>query len=161
MSDISIENKLSQIESDCDNYLKSLGVKIKHNPEFDKILEFNLDKLRLLDEEQCAEYATLAALYSLYIQTETNRHSRKLKWSNHNLDIVIGKYSKNYGDKFTKYEEKRAGIICENQYASKLNEVIKESTIYLESLNFIARKIEAISNTLLELKRSKRKVYGT
>ena len=160
MTDSTIEDKLNAIEQECDTYLASLGLKVKHNPEFDLILNQNLDSLRLLDEEQCSEYSVLAAIYAAYIQGESNRHSRKLKWAEHNLSIVVGKYAKNYGNDYTKYEEKKACIICENPYATKLNEIIKISMVYSESLNFMSRKIEAVSNTLLELKRSKRKTYG-
>ena len=152
-----IDDKLQDIENTCNNYLRTLGVEVRHDPDFDNILQLNIHQLHLLQEDECGEYAVVAALYSTYLQIEFNKHSRKNKWANHNLDIVIGKYANNYGDKWTKYEEKRGLIICENEYAKKLNEVIKESMVFMESLNFISRKIEAISNTLTELQRTKRK----
>jgi len=155
-----IDEKLELIEKECETYLNSLGLKVKYNPEWDQLLSMNLDSLRLLDEESTAEFCVLASLYSLYIQTEFNRHSRKLKWAEHNLDVYIGRYAKDYGDSYTKYEEKRSGVICEHTNATKLAEMVKISQVYCESLNFISKKIETISNTLLELKRSKHKYRG-
>ena len=152
-----IEDKLVLLDETISSYLKSLNLTIKGNPQFEEILNFDLEAIRRLTAEECSEYSCLASLFSLYIQTECNRHSAKKTWAAFNNNIILGKYSRNYGDKFTKFEERSLMCMAENEYSIKLNEVIKQATIRLETLNFLSRKIECIYQSLTDLSRSKRK----
>ena len=87
----------------------------------------------------------LLAQYATILQKEINGHLAKLEWAKHNLHIVIGKNSSNYGDKWTKFDERSSKVIVDNIYAISLNKMIIESTLRIKSLEFLAGKIFSIS----------------
>ena len=146
----------SQLEI-LDNYGKSIGLNsIKFNNDVEKILELSLEEIRTTSIEDSLTYSYALARYSGFLQKECNRHSSKLKWANHNLSIIVGKLYNNYGDKWTKLEERKIQIINDNDAAQSLNKIILENTLKLEELQFISTRINTMSNILLEYQKTKR-----
>lgn len=157
MNDDTIDQSLEKLENVLSTYITNLGLDTKTNPEFKTVLNMDLDYIRKLTGEECAEYATLMSIFSLHIQNEINRHNSKLSWAQHNLNMVYGKYARTMGSKYDKFEERCLMLNVENSHAIKLNDIIKISQTMTQTLNFISRKIETIYQALTELSRSKRK----
>lgn len=95
-------------------------------------------------------------MYSAFLQKEVNRHSSRLKWANHNLNIIIGKVYNNYGDKWVKFDERKMLIINDNEVAKSLNKIILDSSLRLEELAFISTRVGTMSTILVELQKTKR-----
>lgn len=154
---MTIKNQLIELEKTLDDYdHKFLLHKIHINSEIEKILELREEQLKILPKELCFTYGFLLCEFGLAIQKEQNRNLSKKKWAEHNLNIVIGREGNNYGDKYTKYEIRRAMIIVDNEYAKLLNNVIIQSDLYIEELNFLSTRISMLGEILNNYGRSKR-----
>lgn len=156
-NDLTVQQKLVEAEKILDDYSKSIGTTaLKFNNEVETILGLKIDELRRFNEEECGLNAYCLAQYATFIQKEVNRHSAKLKWANHNLDIVVAKVSTNYGDKFTKWEVKRSLVVNDNEFAKALNKIVLEATLRVEELSFISSRIDKMSQILIELQKTRR-----
>jgi hypothetical protein len=151
-----VEDELAKIEQMLDEYRIKLGCNIKRNQDIDNVLNYSFAQLQALTIEDCAIYAFLLEQYSMYIQQEWNRHSAKKKWAEHNLNVMVGKYGDEYGNNYTKFEEKKFKLIADNSYAQKLSELIRETSVVCEDLSFIAMKVGTQSQHLQELRKSKK-----
>lgn len=140
-----------------DDYAKAIGINaLKFCDEVTPILELKSEELRKLDEQTAGIYAFKLAQYSAFLQKEVNRHSSKFKWANHNLNIIVGKVYNNYGDKYTKLDEKKILVINDNEVAQSLNKIILETSLRLEELSFLSTRVNTMSSILVEIQKSKR-----
>lgn len=153
------EKKWKEIEQKLNDYQNNLALSIHKNNRVIEILNLDIEQLRNLQAEDCGIYSFLLTQYSTFLQKEINRHQAKNKWANHNIDIMIGKYGCNYGDKYTKLEERKLMLIADNSYAKALYDMVKFSSVICEDLSFMAKKVEIMANHLSELQRSKRTTY--
>lgn len=152
-----VDERLKEAESILNEYdSRFLVNKLIVNPEVDNILEMKQNELRALSREDCFNYAFILAQFAAALQKEHNRQYAKLKWANHNLDIVVGSEYANYGDKFTKYEVKKILIIEDNIYAKTLNKIILDAITKLEEFNFISTRISNMSDILKEYGKGKK-----
>lgn len=155
--DQTVNDKLNSELKLLDDYNKSVGLNvIKFNNEVEKILELPLEEIRSLSAEDLSAYGYALARYSTFLQKENNRFSSKLKWANHNLLIIIGRNGHKYGDKWTKFEERKIMVINDNEAAQSLNKIVLEATLRLEELAFMSTRVNTMSNILLEYHKTRR-----
>jgi hypothetical protein len=130
--------------------------KIQVNIEVDEILGYTSEIIRTLDRIACFEKAFVLAQFSASLQKEINRQSARLKWSQHNLNLVVAKEYNNYGSEFVKYEVK-VGMVCHgNDYAKILYRIILDAETKIEEFSFLAGRVGSMSDILKELGKSKR-----
>jgi hypothetical protein len=60
-------------------------------------------------------------------------------------------------DRYIKYEEKEYAIIISDEYAGKINDILIYAQAVYDRLAYMAGRIQSLSNTLIELQRSKRR----
>lgn len=160
-NELTVSSSWEKINTAVQQYLDSIGVnKIKYNNEVEQILSYTLDELKKLTPLELEESAYVLAQYALFIQKEFNTHYAKHEWARRNLDNYIGTRAKEYGDKFTKFEEKRGAIIKDSPVAGALDKMIKEASIRVNSLEQISVRINAIAR-ILENISGKRKYDNT
>lgn len=147
-NELTVEERWAEVDTLLEDYKKKLFLKLQVNPDVENILNLREIQIKTLDKETSNAYSYLLMQHSLYIQEEYNYHATKNAWAKHNMEIVLGRLAPNYGNKYTKWEEKKAAIILENKYAKILNEFIRETTLRMETLSFIAKKIEIMSTIL-------------
>jgi len=145
-----VEDLWKQVEESLEEYKKKLQLQIAAPDKVNEILTLKESDIRQLDKNTRISYAYLLMQHSLYIQQEYNAHMAKYKWSEHNLNVCIGKLSKNFSH-YTKWEEKKASVITENSYAKILSDFIRETSLYIETLNSISKKIETMSFLLRQI----------
>lgn len=155
--ELTVDSRLKEVEAMLDAFDKSVGLSyIKFNADVESILQLRLEELRSLDETDCGSFSYCLAQYSSFLQKEINRHSAKLKWANHNLDIIVAKVYNNYGDKYMKADTKRSLVINDDSYAKALNKIVLETTLRIEELSFLSSRINVQSEILRELQKTKR-----
>lgn len=152
-----VESRIAELEKNLDDYDKKFSLhKIVISPEVEKILELKKEELLVLPRELCFTYGYLLASFSIAVQREYNRQSAKQKWAEHNINIVIGQENDNYGDKYTKFEIKKAMVISGNEYAKALNKIMLTALTQVEELNFLSTRINSMADILKEYGKSKR-----
>jgi hypothetical protein len=119
-------------------------------------MSLTYDDLIKLDRQVCDAYAFELVKFSLLLQKEENFLKGKLIWAEHNMDIIIGKYAKTYGDKFTSYEERKSIVRTDNEFAISLNKMILDIKMKLSNLFGISNKITSLSKILESLSYGKK-----
>jgi len=151
------KEKIDELESTLDAYDKKFLLhKVVVNLEVEKILELRQEHINSLSRDLLFTYSFILIEFGIAIQREHNRQSAKKKWAEHNLNIVIGKEGMQFGDKYTKYEVRRAMVIDGNEYAKALNDVIIQADCNIEEFNFLSSRINTLGETLREYAKSKR-----
>lgn len=152
-----VKSKIDELEKSLTEYGKKFLLdKIYIDSEVEKILELRYEQLRVLPRETLFSYAFILVGFAAALQKEHNRQYAKKKWAEHNLNVIVAKEQGNYGDKYTKYEVRRSMIIGDNEYAKALNEIIVNSDVNIEELNFISSKINMMGEILREFGKTKR-----
>ncbi len=154
----SVKDRIETLDSFLDDYSHSLGLgKIQLNTEAQQYLELTYSELNAYDEEECNIASYILERYALFLQKQTNRIQAKHDWASENIIKVVGKVGNNYGDKWTKYEMKKAMVIQDNEYAQALQAIMMECQAKINETSFIVRNITSISNTFKSLAISKYK----
>jgi hypothetical protein len=157
-----IEDKLKEYEKELDSIVEKIGVTYVKDDVSIETLSLPYHKLKSMDQQECCILSYQIQQYGMYIQSIVNRLDNIKEWSERCLEILIGKYSKNYQreNTYIKFEEKRALLILENSAAEALNKIYLKSSGKSKELYTISQKISKMSDTLIELSKSKRVKYG-
>lgn len=129
-----------------------------YNPEVDVILGLNISELRNMSADRCGEYSFVLAQMATYIQLEINKVRAINKWCDDSTNKLLSKEYGNYGDKFTPYEVKKNMFYNQNDIGKKIYELKKINQAKEEAWFNVTGSIKFMSETLIELQRSKRKL---
>jgi hypothetical protein len=151
------KDKLAHFEKLIDSYLVKQGVhKIGYNEEALKTLDMKSFELKALTSQECGELAFSLAQYALYIQQQINEQTARINWAKNNIKSMVAKKTGQF-DRYIKYEEKEYAIIISDEYAGKINDILIYAQAVYDRLAYMAGRIQSLSNTLIELQRSKRR----
>jgi len=157
-----VTSKLEEVEARHKKVLNSCGLGgFIYNPDAEKVLSLTSGELKAISAEQCGEYAFLLANYSLWVQLTYNKSKLIHDWCIDSIDRLLAKEYANYNkpNDYTKYETKRHMFSASNTYAKELADIAREHKSTLDTLSNIAQNIKFMSESLIELQRSKRKYY--
>lgn len=152
----SVESRLKEISKKIDAYYDSISMKIIPNEGIETYLQMNQTALRSLSATECGEISFILSQYALFLQKQYNFQKMQHDWASSSLHYLAAQEGKNYG-KYTKYEEKVAAFSAENSYGMKLNSVMVETREYMNSLEFMATRVNQMATCLIELQQSKRR----
>lgn len=150
-----VVDKWTEIEQRLNNYLDKIGLNIKKS-NVDEHLNRDADELSKLSKEECDRSAVILTQYAIYLQKEHNRHLAKYNWAKDSLELVIGNCAKSYGDKYTKYEEKRAAIISSDSYASTLYNMMRDINTVINDLDNMTNRINNLAQRYADMSRGKK-----
>ena len=140
-----------------DSYINNSGLDlVKYNKDVETILNLTPFELRSLNSEECGEKAYAVFAYASYVQTEYNRNLEKLNWSNDALWRILASEMKQYGDRYTKWEEKYHQALRGNDFASSLHTIKLHAQARFNRLQDKIKDIRRMGDILVELQRSKR-----
>ena len=152
----SVKERSDSLDSFLDKHDKELGLgKVQLNTEAQEYLSLTYSELNNYDEQECNIASYILEQYALFLQKYTNRLQARHDWASENITTIIGKIGNNYGDKWTKYEMRKAMVISDNEYAEALHAIVMECKAKINDISFIVRNITSISNTLKSLAISK------
>lgn len=156
--ELSIENKLNDVETTIAAYLDSIKLnKVRLDPEVEEILSKNYNEIKALTPELCGNYSFILARYALYIQQESNKHTRVFNWCESNINLIIAKKAHNYNG--LTFEERKAAVVWEDELAKQLYQCKLQSKSLLDSISFLAEKIRYMSQVLLSIQNIKRQKH--
>lgn len=152
----SIDMKMKKYEEEVESIIEKIGISFYKDEASIEALKLSYQQLRNMDQRECCILAYQLQQYGLYIQSIVNRLNSVSYWLNESINKIVGKYAKNYGDHFTKFEEKKAAIISENEAASYLMKLLIKTNGKNKELYSLSAKIATMSTTLIEISKSKR-----
>lgn len=147
-----VEKKVLEVIERVNNEWGKIGMSMVGKPrDIEEVLSIEQDDLKKLTREDCAHKSFALSQYALFLQKEENQVKAITEFLTNALDIVVGKEAKNYGDKFTKYEYAKSMVIAHNSYANKLNKELSKYTQNLNSLSFLANRVQRLSDKLNDI----------
>jgi len=156
---LNAKDRLSRFVDATEKYIDGQHVGlIKINPEVVNVLNYDSAVLHSLSSEQCLSAAYILFSYADYLQTLYNSNLVKLHWSIDAINKVISPVLKQYGDKYTKHEQKYYEAVQDNEFARSLNNIKMHATARVDMLTEKMRDVRRMGDVLIEL--SKRKQYS-
>ena len=155
-----IESKILKYEEELDAIIDKIGISYFKDDVSIEALNLNYEQLSKMDQQECCILSYKLQQYGLYINSVYNRLENIKNWAENYLNVIIGKYCKNYGTTYTKFEEKKAAIIAENSAAEALLKVILKVGGKAKEISGLSQKIQSMATTLLEISKSKRVYNG-
>ena len=156
---LNAKERLGKFVDATEKYINSQHVGLtKINPEVVNVLNYDSALLHSLSSEQCLSAAYILFSYADYLQTLYNTNLVKLHWATDAINKVISPMLKQYGDKYTKHEQKYYEAIQDNEFARSLNNIKTHATARVDMLTDKMRDVRRMGDVLIEL--SKRKQYS-
>jgi hypothetical protein len=151
-----VQSRLDDVQEMLNNFNASIGLgNLVFNPDVDQALSFSMQQLAGMDEEECNSFAFGLDQYSLFIQQKENRCLSIVKWCDHNIRVIVAKEGDQYGDKYTKYEERIYMVCTGNTYAESLQQLKSKSELHYNELKNISNRISNMANKLYSIARVK------
>lgn len=129
----SLKDETTAYRTQLDQWIQSLGLP-QYKPENDEvetILEFTRETLRERSSVQLSEDAVILAQYALFMQQKANECQTFLKWSNQVVSRLLG------------------------DDRPKLNQWVRQAEVRLERIQYLARRIELIGQSIGGLVRAR------
>lgn len=152
-----IDVKLENLQKKLDDYENSMGlVEVQKPIGIEGYLNLSSQELQEMSAEEVGEAAFILAQYSMYIQKEYNRQNAVKNWAQACQNAIIAKIIDNYGNEYTKFDEKSMKAIYGNDAAIVLQRIIVEASQKTDVLHFLSQKIEMAHKRLSEYQETKR-----
>jgi len=156
-----VDDLWQQFEEASQQYIATLGLnKIKYNKEVDEYLTLTREQLYSMPSTTLGEAAFLLAQYAACLQKEFNEHQVKLNWAQHNMNVRYGKVCKNYGNQYTKFEERKVMALGEDRALQLLNKMSLYASSHIKNLDMMANRVSVMQKTLSDLQYTKRRQDG-
>ena len=108
----------------------------------------DLNMLKNMTPMDLGESATLLASYSLYMATQENKLKSFVNWCESNIKYIVGLHVQDVQGYFT---EKDLYIRAKVEKAAELEGRKQAAQVKLDSLYFLSKKIEVLSDSLRNL----------
>jgi hypothetical protein len=150
------EERFDHFISTIENWIKSVGIiEVKKDDEVENILNLGIDQIKSLDYNECCTYSYKLSVYAEYIDSLLSKQKIAMDWADDGIWYIISDKINNYGDKYTKWQEKYFRSIKENPLASQILKVKNSASARIKALEDKSQNIKKLSDILLTL--SKRK----
>jgi len=150
------EERFEVFKSSIEDWINLHGIQaVKPNPAIDEILNINRDQLRRLTHNQCLEYAYELYAYSEYLDSLLCKEQIAFDWADDSIWYVIADKIDQYGDKYTKWQEKYFKAVKENPLATQIVKVKTYSSARIKVLQNKISTIKKMSEILSSLAKRK------
>jgi len=148
------EEKYNKFVEDIDKWLKNIGlVEIRANEEVEILLEINPSDLKKLTHDQMLIGAYNLTCYADYLQKIMSREQIAFDWAEDAIWYIVSGKLNNYGEKYTKWQDKYYSAIKENPIANQLLRVKKSAEAKIKTLTNHIDNIKKLSDILESLAR--------
>lgn len=125
---------------------------ININPEVEKFLSLREDDLGKLTPAELSIGEYIVSAHSLVIQRKINRALAIKGWALKCLESIVAKTYKDF-DGMMKYEIRKASVAISDEYAGRLNEIVRDQEAVVDDLTYLSQSLTHISNSLGNLAR--------
>lgn len=143
------KERLAAYEKVLDEFVSKTGLQtVLYSADIEALLNLDDETIRSMNAEDCAIAASLTARYVINLAKELNRQQVRLNWANRQLDMLVAKEANNYGDKYTKYDQKRNMVIAGDSAAQQLWNIINYAEGRVTELNNQTINVSRYASTL-------------
>lgn len=94
--------------------------------------------------------------FEIFLKHEISRHTTKIAYLNRLRKNMAGKHAMQYGDKFTKWEERVTRYEANDGYCLRLQELILDSEAYINEIKSHAYGLDNLARALSNIYYSKK-----
>ena len=148
------EEKLNEFMEAVEAWKSSKNIApIKENEEIEIILNLKTQDIKSLSGEDRASYAYELYAYAEYIETQKVKENIILDWAESSIWYIICQTINQYGDKYTKWQEKYYSAVRENPLASEILKIKNHAEARVKTLDGKADRIQSMAQILNSLSR--------
>ena len=129
---------------------KHLG-RFEENTNISSLLNMKREDLKNLTEQDCLCYSYELYAYSQYVESAKTKEEIILNWAESSIWYIISRSMNQYGDKYTKWQEKYYSAIKENPLASDLLKIKNHAEARVSILVGSSAKIQNMAQILNNL----------
>ena len=146
------EERLNEFKQAIEEWLSSKNViLIQPNAEAEETLNWSRGAISKADPSECAVRAYELYAYSEYINHILNKEQYVLDWAENALWYIVADKLQQYGDKFTKWQEKYYSAVKENPLAVQILKIKQHAIARVTVLSGKADKIQKMADILQNL----------
>lgn len=150
------DEQLKKFEEILNEYEKGIGLDgLRMNPDVELYLNLTSGQLAGMTALHCGEAAFILFQYSAFLQKEYNRQNVRRTWAENKIDMMVAKDGDQYGDKYTKWIEKRYKLISGNTAARVVNNIVLHATSRCNALHELSNRVNSMGRVLLEYQATK------
>lgn len=155
------ESQLNEKRIKIERLLKEYAIKVglgvvQPTNEVEKYINLSTPELRKMSAEECGEAAYIIGRAMTYLQLETNKIQADINWANQYLTWLIAPHVMNVGTQYTPMEYRKVLAIKNNDVAMKLQTIIVEAQLRIDSMAFMSTQLRVIATALESLQQTKR-----
>ena len=128
---------------------------IKKNEDVERLLSLSYDEIKHINKDEALAGAYILFGYAHYVQNVLNREKAVLDWSESSVYYIVSDKLNNYGDGYTKWEQKYYSAVKENPLAREIFKLKTHCLSRVNTLNKTVEKIERQANILEQIARAK------
>lgn len=155
--------KLSLVESQIESFETQLNemqarlfpISLSVDESIINAVHLSYEQLSKIHPDECNILAFKLKQYAIYLQQKENRFRTLKNWTLNKLNVIVGQEASNYGNTYTKFEEKRLNVIAGNTFATLLNKKYLEYSSYENELSFLSSKITELAKALSDIRYNK------
>ncbi len=136
-----VETKLAQFEEE--NGLPPLKKSLSSRKDY---TELTYEEIQQMSAEELENASIILVNLANYLQRKINLYTSRCRWATNLLDLVIAQEGEPH--KFCSFAERKGRVILGNEYANRLNNVIINSQLRIDRLNFLPSGIKKVGEEI-------------
>ena len=146
------KEKLNEFLQAVEDWTSSQHIaRIEEKEDITRILNFPSSTLQTLTAPECLCYAYELYAYGEYIETIRTKENTILEWADSSIWYIISTALQQYGDKYTKWQEKYYSAVKENPLASEILKIKGHAEARVNVLRDKANRIHRMAEILNSL----------
>ena len=150
------EQKLEEFLQTIDGWIACKGLpKIDQKEDIEAILNMRSQEISQLSAKECLAYAYELYAYADYLESVKSKEKIALDWADSSIWYIISKSLDDYGNGYTKWEQKYYSAIKENPLASDILRIKKHAEARLSVIDGKSSKVLRMADTLSNLSKTR------
>jgi len=146
------EERLNEFMEAVENWTSSKSLpKIQENETISMILNMKSLSLDKLTREECLSCAYELYAHAEYIHSVKSKEEVILDWAESSLWFIISSSMNQYGDKYTKWQEKFFSAVKENPLATDILKIKNHAEARIKIINGKADRVQSMADILINL----------
>jgi hypothetical protein len=130
-------------------------VAVKPPAEIENVFNADFDEIKSWNAEKCNISAFQLYAYAEYIETEKTKEKNVLEWSDSSIWFIISGVLSQYGNQYSKWQEKYYSAIRENPLATEILKIKNHAEARVRTLEGKHDRIMKMAEILTSLARRK------
>ena len=148
------EERYNKFVEDIEKWVKCVGmVEIRANEEVEQLLEMNPSELNKLTYDQMLVGAYNLTCYAEYLQNVMMKEKIAIDWADSSIWYVISGKLSNYGEKYSKWQDKYYSAVRENPLTRQILTIKINAEARLKTVEHHVETIKKLASILENLAR--------